>query len=265
MREGMDLVLELIAIREGFLEEDRHGPADTVLGLIVGVRALESENADLRERVAQLSGAPSGRSSSVRPARGGRSSGRSSSVRPDGRPDGRPGSRASELLRSSDQDKASEGQDSESGSVLDLNAEAAHARANGRPSSDAWTNALDDCLDGRPDEHVDEDPDERANAALRAQMASVWDGIGGRQTSGSYRYRMGQLIPLLQKLAGEHGKEPIALWSEAVGRFKADPEARRKRLGLPVLCAQFERWIYDVEPKAPAPADPIPLARRLLT
>jgi hypothetical protein len=262
---GFDPVMELMSIREGMLEEQRTGPAEIVLTAVLAYRSMEAANADLRVLVERLSGRLSALSSDRRPGHRPGSKGQPSGEQrtavgqPSGRPsDSRPALRASDSeLRSQsmikDLGNASEVEGEED---QDLSAAAARARANGRPSGQPSDKHKDSRPDSRDDDRPDEEQADREDGALRALMAATWDGLGGTHTSGTYKHRMGQLIPLLRKLAGEQGKDPSVLWADAVGRFKSDPDARRKRLGLAVLCAQFDRWVYDVDPVSRAVAAP---------
>ena len=106
---------------------------------------------------------------------------------------------------------------------------------------------------GQPNRTTESDNghDEQDNAnrtagprSVRVAMADVWDGCGGYSVSGTYRHALGELEPLLTRLAAEQGLEPLELLRQAMGRFKSDESVRRKRLGLGTFISQFEQWCW---------------------
>lgn len=106
----------------------------------------------------------------------------------------------------------------------------------------------------------------KGQAKLIASLAGCWDGVGGVSTSGSMRSRIGEVLPLIAKLAAERGVEPVALFQRTCNRFKADPVVQSKRFGLRVLLSQVDQWVDDVKPPPPSGAAPamVSPARRLL-
>jgi hypothetical protein len=102
---------------------------------------------------------------------------------------------------------------------------------------------------------------------LIAALAGCWDGVGGVSTSGSMRSRIGEVLPLIAKLADARSLDPQQLFQRACDRFKADPVVKAKRFGLRVLLSQLEQWVDDA-PAMPtasgAPPAIVSPARRLL-
>ena len=92
---------------------------------------------------------------------------------------------------------------------------------------------------------LDKMSDKRPGQALLSALAGCWDGVGGVSTSGSMRSRIAEVVPQLELLARNRGVDPVALFSAAVSRFKADPVTRSRRFGLRVLLSQLEQWCDD--------------------
>jgi hypothetical protein len=105
----------------------------------------------------------------------------------------------------------------------------------------------------------------RAVRVRNAALAGCWDGVGGVSTGGSMRARIGEAVPLLERLARERGVDPVALFQGACDRFKRDEALKAKRMcTLPVLLSQLEQWVDDA-PKPSATPAPVSPARRLLS
>jgi hypothetical protein len=118
-------------------------------------------------------------------------------------------------------------------------------------------------LVGQDEERLSDKP--KGQAKLIASLAGCWDGVGGVSTSGSMRSRIGEVLPLIAKLAAERCVDPTALFQRTCDRFKADPVVQSKRFGLRVLLSQVEQWVDDVKPPPPSgPSAIVSPARRLL-
>lgn len=96
----------------------------------------------------------------------------------------------------------------------------------------------------------------RIRGGLKAEMAGIWDGVGGVSTSGQNRARIAACEPLLRRIAAEQGREPADVFRDAVRRFKGHVAETGKRMGLAVLLSQLEAWcLPDAAPKKPASED----------
>jgi hypothetical protein len=108
----------------------------------------------------------------------------------------------------------------------------------------------------------------RAGRIRNAALAGCWDGVGGVSTGGSMRARIGEAVPLIERLARERGVDPVELFQGACDRFKRDEALKAKRMcTLPVLLSQLEQWV-DEAPAIPAASGAPPAivspARKLL-
>lgn len=89
------------------------------------------------------------------------------------------------------------------------------------------------------------------------KLAAAWDRSGGLSVGASDRMRIERVLPLLDRLAGEHKADPVELFTAAADRFRSDHDVKRKRLSFAVFLSQLERWADEAPPptEAERPAD----------